>query len=397
MRRLSSGLVAVAALATWAAPSGADARSFYQQPKHLARYSVGTVIKSQPAKKVDPAVQQAGKLLRFMYRSEDATGAPRAETGVIIVPHGRAPSGGWPVVAWDHGTTGVGPACAPSRVPLLGDEASQYAPYLASIVARGYVVVAPDYEGLGLSGEVSPFGELAAEGRSTVDAVRAAREVVKPLTRSWVVIGHSQGGQSALGTAQVAATRAPTLPLLGTVAMAPVSHFGELLDMLGATAPPATFTLPEVAYVMLSAQVSDPRFDPASILSAGMAAGLEVAKTACYDELNDWYAQHPPATLFKGDWRDSEPLRLWVSRNDPGTRLLPGPLLLAQGEADTTVPPPLTAALDRQFCAIGQQVEYKTYPGIEHIPLVRAAEPDVMAWVADRFAGKPAGSTCPPA
>lgn len=394
-----SGLIAVATLAAAAVPGSASAAAdgFYEHPAKLGQYAIGEVIRSQPAKKVSPDVRRAGKLIRIMYRSEDATGAPKADTGVIIVPRGRAPRGGWPVVAWDHGTTGVGPACAPSRTPLLGDQDSHYAAYLASIVARGYVVVAPDYEGLGLSGETSPFGELASEGRSTVDAVRAAHDVVKPLSRKWVVIGHSQGGQSALGTAQVAATRAPTFPLLGTVAMAPVSHFGELLDLLGSTVPPATFTLPEVAYVMLSAQVTDPEFDPASVLSDGMAAGLEVARTACYGELNDWYAKHPPATLFKRNWRDSEALRLWVSRNDPGSLLSPGPMLIAQGEADTTVPPALTAALYEKYRAIGQQVEFKTYPGVEHIPLVTAAQPDVLAWVADRFAGKPASPNAPAA
>src|SRR6202012_1766074 len=70
-------------------------------------------------------VRRAGRPLLFMYRSESATGAPRAETGVIIVPRGRPPAGGWPVIAWDHGTTGIGPACAASRSPLLGDQPSE--------------------------------------------------------------------------------------------------------------------------------------------------------------------------------------------------------------------------------------------------------------------------------
>lgn len=71
-------------------------------------------------------------------------------------------------------------------------------------------------------------------------------------------------------------------------------------------------------------------------------------------------------------------------------------MLLAQGEADTTVLPALTAALDRKLCAIGQKVDFRTYPGVGHIPLVSAAEPDAMSWVGDRFAGKPASSNCPP-
>jgi dienelactone hydrolase len=392
MRSRIVSLIAVSAVAAgmFAASASAAKPGFYTAPPHLARYAIGASIKTAKAARVDPAVARAGRLLRFMYRSEDATGAPRAETGVIIVPHGKAPSGGWPVVAWDHGTTGIGPACAPSRVTNLAD----YAPYLAQIASRGYVVVAPDYEGLGLPGEVSTFAELTAEGRSTVDAVRAARAVVPNLTRQWVVLGHSQGGQAALGTAQVAGTRAPELPLIGTVPMAPASHFADALDILGSAVPPKAATLPEAAYLLLSAQVSDPRFDPATIVSPEVAAGFKLAKTACYAQLYAYYEKHPAPVLFTRSWRDSDALRLFASRNDPGTVLSPGPMLLVQGLADTTIPPALTEALNAKLCGLGQSVDFRTYPGVQHNEAPEASATDVLAWVGDRFAGRPASSTC---
>ncbi len=54
---------------------------------------------------------------------------------------------------------------------------------------------------------------------------------------------------------------------------------------------------------------------------AGQAAGLTLARTACYGTLYTWYAKHPPATLLRSNWRGSEPLRVFASRNDPGTQL----------------------------------------------------------------------------
>jgi pimeloyl-ACP methyl ester carboxylesterase len=387
-------LAAVLLTLAAAALAGGGGGGFYTPPAHLGRYPIGTTIKSGPAPKVDGAVRQAGQMLRFMYRSESATGAPRAETGVILVPRGKPPAGGWPVIAWDHGTTGIGTACAPSRTPLLGDRESDYAGYLADYVAHGYVVVAPDYEGLGPIGEISPFAELQSEGRSTVDAVRAARGVVPHLSRKWVILGHSQGGQAALGTAEAAATRAPTLPLLGTVAMAPASHFELALDILGGAVPPDPATLPEAVYLLLSAQLTDPSFDLNAIVPPGVAAGFKLAHTACYAQLFDFYEKHPPPRLFEGNWEESEPLRLFASRNDPGTVLAPGPMLIAQGKADKTIPPALTAQLDQHLCAIGQRVDFRTYPGVSHDGIPAASQRDVLAWVDARFAGEPAPDNC---
>jgi pimeloyl-ACP methyl ester carboxylesterase len=370
----------------------AVAAGFYTNPANLGHFRVGQAIKAMPLHSAESVLQKSGQITRFMYRSESATGAPRAETGLIVVPHGRAPEGGWPVVAWDHGTNGVGPACAPSRSPDLSLPA--YASFVAALADAGYAVVAPDYEGLGVAGEVSPYAELESEGRSTIDAVRAAHDLLPDLTRGWVVVGHSQGGQAALGTSQLAATRAPEYPLLGTVPMAPASHLAQALDIVGKIKPPRLNTLPEIAYLLLSVKVSDPAFDPAEVASPLMVAGLRPALTGCFEQVEHHYTKHPPASIFKRNWRTSEPLRLFVSRNAPGAALSTGPLFLAQGTGDKVVAPQLTAALDKHLCEIGDTVDFRRYPGVEHVPLVGRATDDVLEWIAARFAGKPATSNC---
>ena len=46
----------------------------------------------------------------------------RAEHGHAVRAQGRAPRGGWPVLSWAHGTSGLGDRCAPSVVgPALPD------------------------------------------------------------------------------------------------------------------------------------------------------------------------------------------------------------------------------------------------------------------------------------
>ena len=42
---------------------------------------------------------------------------------------------------------------------------------------------------------------------------------------------------------------------------------------------------------------------------------------------------------------------------------------------------------------MGEKVEYRVYPGVSHDAGEQSA-PDVVTWIADRFAGKPPPSTC---
>ncbi len=51
---------------------------------------------------------------RVEYRMPSVNGGLTVATAVVLLPKGIAPAGGWPVVAWAHGTTGVADQCAPS-------------------------------------------------------------------------------------------------------------------------------------------------------------------------------------------------------------------------------------------------------------------------------------------
>jgi dipeptidyl aminopeptidase/acylaminoacyl peptidase len=86
-----------------------------------------------------------------MYRSTGQLGGPIAVTGMVFLPQGAAPSGGWPIVTWDHGTAGVGSSCTPSMYGDMYDDSNWhgYSDEINFLLTQGYVVVAPDYEGLG--------------------------------------------------------------------------------------------------------------------------------------------------------------------------------------------------------------------------------------------------------
>ena len=79
-------------------------------------------------------------------------------------------------------------------------------------------------------------------------------------------------------------------------------------------------------------------------------------------------------------------------------------VLVGLAPAAAGAAPPAPAITDRVaagLCRTGSVVDYRTFPGLGHdtIPGVvtgidDGAADQILAWVADRFAGRPAGSTC---
>ncbi|MFK8905591.1 hypothetical protein [Streptomyces sp. YS-3] len=67
-----------------------------------------------------------------VYHSTNGRGADVPVSGIVLLPPGPPSRGGWPVVSWAHGTTGVADACAPSRLADLGSGA--YAQELSALL-----------------------------------------------------------------------------------------------------------------------------------------------------------------------------------------------------------------------------------------------------------------------
>jgi hypothetical protein len=110
----------------------------------LSAYPNGGLIRFQPI----AGAPDGAAAYRILYRSEGLRSQPIAVSGVVIVPAGTSPASERPIVAWAHPTTGVIPPCAPSLARVL----FQSIQGLRDMLARGYVVAATDYPGLGTVG-----------------------------------------------------------------------------------------------------------------------------------------------------------------------------------------------------------------------------------------------------
>ena len=134
-------------------------------------------------------------------------------TAALFIPKGTPPAGGWPLIAWAHGTVGIGDDCAPSRNPRSARDRT----YLDHWLGEGYAIVATDYQGLGGPGP-HPYLNSRAAAYSTLDAVRAVLGGDFGLANKVLLVGQSQGAGAAFATAGYAADYAPDVNVRGTIA-----------------------------------------------------------------------------------------------------------------------------------------------------------------------------------
>jgi pimeloyl-ACP methyl ester carboxylesterase len=352
--------------------------AFYQAPDPLPA-TPGTLLRREPL-----GVEVPGATAwRILYVSERPDGTPTPSGGMLFVPDGPPPPGGRPVVAWAHGTLGLGDACAPSRSANPLRSISQW---VTQMVGYGWVVVATDYVGVGTAGPTFYLiGE--SEARDVTNSVRAARQVPEAgAGRRWVAYGHSQGGHSALWTGHLAPELAPELELLGVAAAAPAAELPAIVHqqwdqvvawVIGPDVAqdwPAVYPdLPIEGVVSPTGQGTTSSLAADCLQEAGLTA---LARTY----LGQRYFQVDPLSV--ASWRSA----LEAQQPPP----LPDrmPVFLAQGTADEVVLADTNALMQRRWCDAGSGLQVEWLGTVTHDAAAAVAGPAVAAWAFDLFAGE---------
>jgi alpha-beta hydrolase superfamily lysophospholipase len=343
----------------------------------------GTLITSKPVSA--PGVD--GTAYAIKYWSKSVRNRPQSVTGLVFVPFGTAPPGGWPVVSYGHATNGMANVCAPSLDP------TNAVPAINDLLGRGWEVTATDYQGEGnqnlapTSRGLQPHGANVSEAHNIIDIVRAASSVAgADPSSNYVVWGHSQGGGAAVFSLELAASYAPDLHLLGAVASAPPTHLSS--DFFGAPSDSASpFTLMYVAgyHAAYGNKV------PFSLLTTTGKRLESHLGSECYDSIAQAISPYQVDQVFSTTTLPPKFSGL-LNANDPlylNTRSA-SPLLVVQGLDDTTDLPSDTQAMTNHLCvADHQDVVQWMYSGLDHNSIVSGSAGDVEHWIADRFASRP--------
>jgi alpha-beta hydrolase superfamily lysophospholipase len=357
--------------------------AFYDTPKALAEAKPGDLLRKEAGDGY--TLPPGARAVRILYRSRDAEGRAVATSGVVLVPAGDPPAGGWPVIAWAHGTSGVARMCAPSLMKdvAYGEEG------VMPMVRAGYAVVATDYHGLGTDGAHEYVSKLA-QARDVIDAIPAARAAEPSLGKRWVVDGHSQGGLAAWGVAeQEAALKDPTY--LGAVAVAPASGLKSLAAMTEAPKGVAFY----LDYLVFGIHARWPSFAPSDMLTGeALARYGDVTSKGCWNYAYASFLHDETPTRLKPGWSRAPTAAAFLQEAEIGRAPFQGPLLVIAGEADQSVPIAAVREETALACRLGHKLEFKSYPGLDHDPVMINSTPDQLTWIKARFAGQPPGSTC---
>jgi pimeloyl-ACP methyl ester carboxylesterase len=226
-----------------------------------------------------------------------------------------------------------------------------------------------------------------------IDSVRALRYTFPNVSDRWAALGDSQGGGAAWSADEQASSYASELHLLGALASSPAPDLTGLVDK----AQQGTLT-PEQQLVIQAVIESLARLKPdldRDDFRRGAAADYwnvlsNCSSDAAYRRSTASEKLRPgdfaPHTAEAGD-RLRTLLRLWALPQRP----LSAPLYVWYGGKDPFIDAEWTAAAIRRACALGGIVTIKFDPNGGHNPPTGM---QLIKWMEDRFAGKPAANDC---
>ena len=356
---------------------------FYSVPSGAGEAAPGTLLKlEENADTTRYFLPPATAMSRFIYQTESLKGTSVPASASILWPYSpKSHQDGYSVVVWAHGTSGVFAGGTPSNHKNLWQHF--LAPY--QLVSQGYVVVSPDYAGLGVSKTdsgaaiVHEYLSGPSQANDIIFAVQAAQAAFKELSKSFVVVGHSQGGGAAWATAQRQALHCVT-GYLGAVAISPVTSIINQPEpfrsvIMTAMCPGLFSAFPALSPSTVLTTEGQQRLQIIQGSGAGFASGMALLVGA---------------VTLNADWTENPHVHEYHSMIENGGKTIKAPLLVIHGEDDDKVSAKATAdaikSTSDKFPS--SQLEFVLIPNVGHVPALQASQRLWMEWIADRFAGK---------
>ncbi|MFD0684454.1 lipase family protein [Actinomadura fibrosa] len=395
---LAAALVAAALAAPARAddppPAGSvppDQDPFYSAPANIGSYQPGQIVATR---KITPKVGDYASTTdawQISYRSNDSHMAPNLIVTSLLVPKKAWTGGGArPIVSVQAAEDSTGTQCAPSyglsSGSVIAGWGSAYSGYLLN---KGWAVAMPDHEG---PKSVFMGGPQAAH--AVLDGIRAVKNFTGApgigKSNPWTLNGYSGGAQATGWAAQTQPSYAPDVELKGAAMGGTPADPEAVARFLDG----GVFSgFEAAAAASLAAEYPEMNIDP--LMNEEGRKALQDAKGKC---LTDLLIQFPFKRLAQFS---TVPDPLAVPRvqavlktNTMGAAAPTTPIFNYHANTDEIVPVGQDDQLVKNWCAKGATVQTVRDAIGEHAAEMLLRNNDTLAFLSDRYAGKPAVNTC---
>ncbi|WP_186063747.1 lipase family protein [Burkholderia gladioli] len=408
-----SCLLGLAASPASAAPATvSDPFYSYTGNTPLASIPAGTVLKTRELTYHVAGIPTALKAEQLLYRTNNAQNQPVVNVTSVIrsqVSNGHA-------ISYQSAYDSLNPYDEPSQVIAGNRDITKFVNLgtliysaesipLSALLLLGYNVIVPDTEG-----QTADFAAGPEYGMTTLDSIRAALNTPSTgLTPSSKVamIGYSGGAIATNWAAQLAPSYAPDVnrQLVGAAeggVLVDPAHNLKYVD--------GSIVWGGVAAAALAGLSRGFGFDLTPYLSDTGVAVFKDIQNQSLAYILPRYTGLRWKTLFKPQYaNDINSIPVYVTyANKVNAGLAPSPTIpmyIGQGTigivdgtfslqvGDGVMLAHDVRALAQKFCASGTPVVHVEYP-LDHFGSVATWAAGMLPWLYDRFAGKPAPSTC---
>ncbi len=370
----------------------------YHGKKPLREIKRGTVVAKRSVMlsigTVTPALVPATQLL---YRTQNQLRQPTVTVTTVANPLGVSTG----IVAYLSFYDALGGKCSPSYTLRGGNPgadnqqlATTESGLVASLVAQGYAVTVPDFEGTRLhwvAGQES--------GWNTLDGIRATERFLGAKKSTPVgLFGYSGGSIAGEWAAELAPGYAPELNLVGAALGGLPVHLAHNLKYVNGS--------DDWSGVIPAVLVALGRAFDLPVAKFESAYGRKVSRQVAHQCIGSFNGNYPGLTvqkLLKKKYRHflqipefARVINKLIMGTTKGHPELP--MFLGVGNEDGTGDHVMIVkdveALAHQYCGQGVTVQFTTYPGSEHTAAGIQFFPAAEAFLAQRIAGVPFAGNC---
>jgi cell division septation protein DedD len=362
---------------------------------------------------------------QMMYASTDAKDQPAAAVTTLIMPCTAPATSPRPLVSYHTAEDSDSMICSPSYRMRLGTEKEEVS--LPPLLSQGWAVVVPDYEGL-----LSAYTVGLQAGHAALDGIRAAESFAVSHPEFAIDVdadtpvglwGYSGGGLATAWTAELARTYAPELNIVGVAAGGVPPDVTAVAKHLDGTALSAIELAGTVgmsqAYPELStiSKTDQATMDMRDFFFHNCLEQTLVSQYACQtldtyttvpDALDLEWVQEILSRNHLGNVCSTSPFQTCLADSDcggggtcrikhpgvsPTDTHAPG-VYIYHAVNDELIPMAAVNTLVSQYCGAGVAVTYYQDPASDHNSLAGSGGPAAVDYLAARFAGVVAPSTC---